>query len=124
MGTEWLFKLPTPPTTNNLFVNVQGVGRVLSKGYKVWRENAVKLLCTQRRPAEPITHFVSLDIRVPKQRGDLSNRLKAPEDALVKAGILKDDSLVQHITAEWFDGPDCLVTLSTFEQRARDTGAV
>lgn len=118
----WVFKLPTPPTANNLFVNVQGVGRVVSKKYTAWRKEAAQLLQTQRRPAEPITYHVALDLKIPQQKGDISNRIKAPEDALVKAGILKDDSLVRRVSAEWTDGVDCIATLTRAEDAARRVG--
>ena len=118
----WTFRLPTPPSMNNLFVNVPRVGRVVSKKYKAWREDAKAMLLTQRRPAEPITYRVNLDISVPRiKNADISNRIKAAEDAIVRGGILKDDSLVESLTVRWFGEADCKVVISP-EDAARLAG--
>jgi Holliday junction resolvase RusA-like endonuclease len=119
---DWVFRLPMPPSTNNLFVNVQGVGRVKGKKYTAWISAAKQWLTTQKRPAEPITYRINMDISVPRVkrgRADISNRIKAVEDICVTSRILKDDSLVERITAEWFDGRDCIVRLSSAEDAAR-----
>ena len=111
---DWTFRLPTPPSANNLFVNVPGVGRVKGKKYVAWISAAKQWLMTQKRPQDPITYRVNLDIQVPrpKVRADISNRIKPVEDMLMRGGILKDDSQVQRVTASWFDGPDCKVVVS------------
>ena len=114
----WTFRLPTPPSTNNLFVNAPGVGRVKGKKYKAWMRDADKYLTAQRRPAEPITYRVTLEIQVPRiKNADISNRIKAAEDMMVKAGIMRDDYLVERVSAEWIEGPECIVTIAPFEAR-------
>ncbi len=39
-----------------------------------------------------------------KRRRDISNFIKAPEDFLVRWGVLKDDCLVEKLSAEWTHG--------------------
>ncbi len=118
---DWVFKLPVPPTTNHLFATGADGRRHVSKKYAQWMRDAKKFLTAQRRPAEPITYRVSLDIQVPRiKNADVSNRIKAVEDMCVKGGILKDDSLVERVSAEWIDtGPDCVLRIRTIEDAAR-----
>lgn len=122
MTTTWEFRLPIPPSTNGLFSTSKRGHRHVSKKYAAWIDDAKKWLTLQKRPAEPITYLVGIDIHVPFiPRADVSNRIKAVEDICVKAGILKDDSLVERVTARWSDGVDCIVTLSP--ERAVREGA-
>ena len=95
--------VPFPPTVNNLFANVSGRGRVPTARYKAWKIEAQWTL----RQQSPLPHFqaaVSLVLtmgRPDKRRRDISNFIKAPEDALVEAGILDDDSQVEDVRARW-----------------------
>lgn len=105
------FTLPFPPSVNGLFVNakgVKGVGRFASKGYKLWIEDAMLTMAKQHpeittyKPmfSEPVVvHYIFS--RPDKRRRDISNLIKAPEDFLVRWGILADDSLVEKLSAEW-----------------------
>lgn len=87
------FALPAPISTNALFTNVPGKGRVVSKAYAAWKREAAQLLMAQRaRPIEP-PYRVSLTIPA-EWRGDLDNAAKAPLDALQAAGVIRDDRLV------------------------------
>ena len=124
--TEWVFRLPVPPSLNNLFVNVPGVGRVKGKKYTAWISVARQWLLTQKRPAEPISYICGVDIQVPrsKRKADIDNRIKPVLDTLRSSRILKDDSLVQRVSAEWFDGKDCIVRVRNVESAARESGAV
>ena len=110
---NWVFKLPTPPSTNHLFAQNKRGLRHASKKYAAWIDDAKRWLLTQKRPAEPITYHVAIDIQVPFiPRADVSNRIKAIEDIMVKGGVLRDDSLVERVSARWTNGRDCIVTLS------------
>jgi crossover junction endodeoxyribonuclease RusA len=95
--------LPYPPTVNNLFVNSKKAGgRFPSKAYKAWQEEAAVTLGKQ--DVKPIHGPVSLTFtfgRPDKRRRDVFNLVKAPEDFLVKHGIIEDDSLVERGTVQW-----------------------
>ncbi len=103
--------LPFPPTTNNLFANAaQGRGRFPTKSYKAWRERAA--VAIRRQAAVPIPGAVMLNIqlgRPDRRRRDLSNYIKALEDALVQHGLIEDDSMVQCLSMSWGSNPGATV---------------
>lgn len=96
-----------PPTTNNLFRTflLKGqVRRALSQQYRVWLKKAVKMLTGFPSPA---AYPVELRILLLPGKGvrdgegklkggwrvnnDVSNRIKAIEDAMVKAEVIPTD---------------------------------
>lgn len=88
--TSATFDLAVPPSTNAAYTNVPGVGRVKTKAYREWIRGELKVLIAQR--AQPVTTPVSIEIFLPLGvRGDASNRIKATEDILVRAGVIPDD---------------------------------
>lgn len=100
--------LPRPISTNNLFVNVPGRGRIMSKDYRAWKQRVVQVLAAQRplpRFALPveITFYVG-------ERGigqmDSDNTAKAYLDAIKVAGVIHDDSRkwVRRSGAVWVPG--------------------
>jgi len=103
----WL-ALPEPISTNNLFLNVQGRGRVVSKVYADWKKRAAGYIAAHvpmprfAMPVE-ITLFVG-------ERGvgqmDSDNTAKAYIDALKAAGVIHDDSRkwVRRSEAIWVPG--------------------
>lgn len=105
--------LPVPPSTNNLFINIAGKGRVPSGGYKRWREAAAETLWQQK-----IKHFdvpVALTITVEdKGRRDVDNFAKAICDFLVRHEIIQDDSrkYVRRMTVQFGDVKGCVVEVS------------
>lgn len=96
--------LPYPPTVNTLFVNNPKTrGRFPSKAYKAWQEEAGKALLKQS-PLPTFSGPISLTFtygRPDKRRRDIFNLVKAPEDLLVKHGVIEDDSLVEKGTVQW-----------------------
>jgi len=96
---------PFTPTTNNLFMNV-GKFRVISKGYKAWREEAGAALKAQH-PNKIFGQYVMiLVLDAPdKRRRDCTNYIKAPEDLLVSHGVVADDFLAKRVSVEWSDLP-------------------
>ncbi len=105
-------RLPFPPTTNNLFFNLPGRrgGRAPSKGYKAWKERAAVAI-RQQAPV-PVPGPVMLSIvlgRPDRRRRDLSNYLKALEDALVQHGLIDDDSMVQTLSVSWHNAPGAVL---------------
>lgn len=85
------YVLSVPPSTNSLFFNVKGRGRVKSTKYRAWIKGELLALIAQR--AKPVTERAAVSITIPKAtRGDADNRIKPTMDLLVRAGILTDDS--------------------------------
>ena len=79
---------------------------ILSKRYKEWEKGVVDQLWVQRMQyqANMVGLWIPIDYPVQatfifyiKRKGkyDLSNLYQGPEDALVKAQILEDDSLIE-----------------------------
>ena len=81
------------PSVNKMYRNVPGVGRVKSSDYKTWAKLAMQEMMAQRRLPLP-NPPVCLTICVPDSsgRGDISNRVKAVEDLLVRMGVIPDDN--------------------------------
>lgn len=88
--------LPLPPTLSGMTKNVPGRGRPSSDAAKEFRRSALLLVqlamrdqnvSTLTRPAS-----VRMTIYPSSLRGDAANREKAVTDALVAAGLLRDDS--------------------------------
>lgn len=111
------FDLPMPPSVNKLFTNVAGIGRVKTRAYKSWINEAGWMLVTQRnqhgrhkRLDGPVSVTVSA-YRGGKSR-DLDNILKALLDLLKHTQTIKDDSQVVEIHARWVDfGVPCTLTV-------------
>jgi len=102
-----VINLPFPPSTNNLFVN-GSKGRFPSQKYADWIQEAGWEL-TRQRPAKvlgPVVLFFHFqDNRKPKRPRDVTNLIKAPEDLLVKHGIIEadDHTIVRGVEAYWDD---------------------
>jgi Holliday junction resolvase RusA-like endonuclease len=88
------FQIPMPPSTNNLFKNVRGVGRVKTKTYDDFTMMAVTAI--RRQKVKPIAGYVVIlfAFELASSQADVSNRIKAAEDAIVKAGVIDDDRFV------------------------------
>lgn len=86
-----IYEIPVPPPLSQLFVNHKALGRKKSERYKTWiRAAQNEMLAQQCRPFESPC---ILTVCLPEgMRGDLSNRIKAPEDLMVKCGVLPDDN--------------------------------
>lgn len=115
-----------PPSANSLRKSFVRNGKVVSAktdAYSTWCEAAVWEIASQR--AGRIDGPYSLSIAVQrhwrsKRARDIDNVIKPVSDALVKAGVVKDDSLAERVTAQWADdlgGPAVVVIV----QDAPDT---
>ncbi|WP_321832601.1 hypothetical protein [Thalassovita sp.] len=86
--------LPAPISSNNVFANVRGRGRKRTPRYNQWRREAKQLLDLQG-PLPMFSAPVTITYLI-GERGvgnmDSGNAEKAYTDALVKAGIIVDDS--------------------------------
>lgn len=108
--------LPSPISTNGLFANVAGRGRVITKEYKAWKRMAADSLLAQK-PLPSFVGTVTITLFVGEVGvGDMDsdNTAKAYLDALVKAAVIKDDkrSVVRSSRAVWVPGiRGCLVEI-------------
>ncbi|MAM13048.1 MAG: hypothetical protein CML23_21870 [Rhizobiaceae bacterium] len=95
------FSIPMPPSTNHLFKNVKGVGRVKTKAYQDFCLMAVAAI--RRQKVAKIGGYVTMVWAVERSslQADISNRLKAAEDAIVMSGIIDDDRFVTAHTITW-----------------------
>ena len=109
-------RLPFPPSTNNLHINVQRKGRVSSPEYLDWQDDAgwelnaqLKVLPRKTMEARCII-TIDLDDR---RNGDCANREKAIVDLLVTHGVIADDSkkYVQRVSIGWEKLEGCRVRL-------------
>ena len=107
--------IPTPPSVNRAFRNVQGKGRVRSKVYTDWAKEAGWAIRAQR-PGK-IGGKVTLEIGVKRiANADVSNRIKCLEDLLVTLGVIDDDKNVEKVSAEWRDDiTGAVVTVRAFD---------
>jgi len=94
--------LPYPPSVNAAFRNVSGGGRKRTDGYRKWRKHAAEEIMVQR-PAKFKGHYIlRIKARRPDNRKrDIDNLIKPISDALVAAGVVKDDDLCVCVTAYW-----------------------
>ena len=100
--------LPDPISTNNLFNNVEGRGRVKTRAYKTWQKLTAQIIAAQR----PLPQFalpVEITFYVGEKRigqMDSDNTLKAYTDALKFHGVIHDDSRkwVRRTAAVWVPG--------------------
>jgi len=92
MGKKLEVRLPWPPSVNHYW-KARGNRRFISSAARAWLDEAVMLLRASR------VHFdgpvrVSLFLSPPdRRRRDGDNLEKAIMDSLVKAGVIRDDSL-------------------------------
>jgi crossover junction endodeoxyribonuclease RusA len=92
--------LPIPPTTNNLFRNIQTGGRARTAAYKTWLHEAGWEIKMQRAPTlhPPLRTCLRVLIEAPLgSNRDLDNALKPLLDLLVKMGVIADDSLIDDL---------------------------
>lgn len=95
------FTLPTPPSTNALFKNVPGKGRVRTGKYDDFIRHAVTSIRSQCvRPVQGNVLAV-FGIERPNSTSDLDNRLKGLIDAIVKASVLEDDRFITGLAVSW-----------------------
>lgn len=102
----------------------------LKREYKNWEKSATDQLWVQRMNYQasmtgefgPISFFVEVAFEFfmkDKKKYDLSNLIQGPEDALVKAGILQDDSLIMSLDGSrkhlGCEAPRILITIRRFE---------
>ena len=118
--------LPLPPSTNHLYANVRGIGRVKTVRYKQWIKAADGYLLAQKRDLTPIAGPVELTVFInPKTRGDTSNRIKAAEDYLVSRELTDDDIHTWKVSCErtqFVPEGECVVFVMPLGGQSNDPG--
>lgn len=101
--------LHVPPSTNSLYANVRGKGRVKTARYRTWLQAAGWDLLRQRPQAwkEPV--YLTVVIGKLRAGSDVSNRIKALEDLLVEHLVIPGD------TTEWVKGVNISMAPEPFE---------
>lgn len=106
--------LPIPPSTNTLYRNAAGRGRVKTARYLTWQRAAGNELVAQR--PKPIAGDVDVSIQVPRDdRRDIDNYCKGLLDLLVVHGLIEDDRFVValHVSKlSMADGRACRVRVT------------
>jgi len=92
-----------PPSTNSLFANVAGRGRVRSKRYREWASAAGWDYNGKGSITGPFEVAIILSRKKARANSDLDNYAKAVIDMLVTHKIVEDDHLLQRLTLEYGD---------------------
>lgn len=110
MTAKAVFRLAhVPPSTNGLFANVAGKGRVSSERYRSWANAAGWDLKRQRITKFPGPVYITIAIGKLSATSDVSNRVKAVEDLLVEHGVIQGDSI------KWVKGVNVYLSPVAFE---------
>lgn len=125
-----ILTLPWPPTANRRLVPAKRRW-VTAPEYRAWQERAAIAILKQWQPKYRGTPWIAdgeleirIDARYPdRRRRDLDNCIKPVLDALVRAGIIVDDSCISRIDA-WRDsepiaGGELRVTIRAAESARR-----
>ena len=95
--TKFLLVLPLPPTINSYW-GFSGHRRFLTLQAREFKTQVAHIVSQQktRFGKAPIVLVVTIHFR-DRRIQDLSNRIKALEDAMVQSGLLFDDSQIKEI---------------------------
>lgn len=105
------YEIPIPPSTNGLYVSFTNPKtkrpvRKPSVRHNAFIREADTMLAIQR--PKPVAAPVEIVVTIYGGKGfsiqgDISNRIKAAEDAIVRAGIIPDDNVqtVHRVTAQY-----------------------
>ena len=97
--------LPYPPTVNSIWRNFKGRS-IKSAKYRAWSIEAQRAIADLRINSR-ITGPYHMEIQVTRpdrRRRDLSNLIKVPEDAIVQAGLVRDDCDAESVKISWAKG--------------------
>lgn len=109
--------LPLPPSTNNLYANVRGVGRLKTKAHKAWINEAgyAPIAGAWRRLTEEAGNGIPWQLIITayglRKGRDVSNCIKAVEDLVCAMTGLEDCNTVEVIARKSADRQDrpCIV---------------
>lgn len=111
--------LPWPPQVNNLLTVARG-RKILSKKARSFYDEAIVSVMQQGKAWRCLHGSLRLILVLyppNRRRMDISNRVKAAEDALVKAGVIDDDSCVDSLVVERADPVAGGKVIVTVEER-------
>jgi crossover junction endodeoxyribonuclease RusA len=94
------FQVPWPPSANNLYPTSRSGHRFPSKRLKEYHAAVMAELVRLRVPRERITERIALTLLLQPpdlRRRDISNTVKAIEDALTQSGVWADDCQVDEL---------------------------
>lgn len=117
--TEYTFRIPSPPSTNALYANKPGKGRVKSERYRVWKNAAgwqMKVENGNARSWKTISGPVAVIILSPGRK-DIDNN-KAVLDLLTDMAVIGDDRQVESLHVARTDGKECIVTVRSLGRSA------
>ena len=112
MAKSAVFKLPMPPSVNELYRNVRGRGRVATGIHQRWRHQAAQEISAQRVGQPRIPGPYRLVAEFARCRKDLGNLEKAVSDLLVSMRVIDDDSLAQEFILRWASVNGCRVVVT------------
>ena len=111
-----------PPSANNLhthFIRNNKIVRVKAKPYDSWRTAAIWELKSQVKGQLEGSYRLTIHAErnwKSKRARDIDNLIKPISDAIVKAGLVQDDSLAESVSAQWSDiVKGVLVTVTQWE---------
>lgn len=112
-----------PPSVNHIW---RACGRAVykTKAAKDWQNTAIRLIDADRRRRGIFTPYggkVTLRLQIctkTKRRLDIDNRVKAVQDCLAPAGVIKDDSQVWelYVRRDEAEKDYCRLTVRTAEE--------
>jgi Holliday junction resolvase RusA-like endonuclease len=105
-------ELPAPPSTNALFRNRKGGGRVETEAYRDWKGHAGWRLREQRPRSVRGPVLVVFNIERTSEFADVDNRLKATLDLLVRHDVIDDDRHVSGIAVAWAPPANALMRIA------------
>lgn len=98
--TTVILELPLSPTINSYY-GLQGHRRYMTEKGKQFKKEVAHIVSQQPVRFGKSLVAISVVIHFRDRRvQDLSNRIKALEDALVQAGLMDDDSQIKRILVE------------------------
>lgn len=111
--------LPYPPSVNGMYVPVRGRLILSAKGRKYHSDVLAAVMEAGTPKAPPGRLHLSLELYPPdRRRRDIGNAEKVMSDALVHAGVMTDDSLIDRMELtrrEVVRGGKCVVTITQWE---------
>ena len=105
-----ILRLPVPPSVNALYFNRKGGkgrGRIKTPAYRSWLAEADGWYLTQKRNIQKVGGPCSVEVHIPRTRGDANNYLKATCDYLVSRNITDDDKFHVKVSIEVVAELDC-----------------